>query len=222
LGLSWTDAISVVLSAIGVYLAFLILIRIVGQRALAAMSSFDFAATIAVGAIMGRAVLGYTPTLGAGVLGMATLFALQSAFGRVRWNRRLDRALSTVPLLLVANGAVLPDNLRKVKISEGEVRQQQLPLPSSQRADSRWAPGEWASKAGWVALSASLRQPADYGIGVAFSLTTERLRIRDWTVDDADAALATYGVAEVTGWLTPETDRIGDRQAMRSVLQAWV
>jgi len=81
LGLSWTDAVSVVLSAIGVYLAFLILIRIVGQRALAAMSSFDFAATIAVGAIMGRAVLGYTPTLGAGVLGMATLFALQSALG---------------------------------------------------------------------------------------------------------------------------------------------
>ena len=58
IGLSWTDAISVVLSAIGVYLAFLILIRIVGQRALAAMSSFDFAARIAVGAIMGRAVLG--------------------------------------------------------------------------------------------------------------------------------------------------------------------
>jgi len=26
----------------------------------------------------------------------------------------------------------------------------------------------------------------------------------------------------VTGWLTPETDRIGDRQAMRAVLQAWV
>ena len=31
---------------------------------------------------------------------------------------------SKVPLLLVANGAVLSDNLRKVKISEGEVRQQ--------------------------------------------------------------------------------------------------
>ena len=27
-------------------------------------------------------------------------------------------------MLLVASGAVLPDNLRKVKISEGEVRQQ--------------------------------------------------------------------------------------------------
>ena len=72
-----------------------------------------------------------------------------------------------------------------------------------------------------MALSAS-RRPQGYRRGVAFSLTTERLRVRDWTVDDADAALATYGVAEVTGWLTPETDRIGDRPAMRAVLQAWV
>jgi len=57
---------------------------------------------------------------------------------------------------------------------------------------------------------------------VAFSLTTERLQIRDWTVDDADGALATYRVAEGTGWLTPETDQIGDRPGMRAVLQAWV
>ncbi|MDN5857047.1 MAG: GNAT family N-acetyltransferase [Pseudonocardia sp.] len=54
-----------------------------------------------------------------------------------------------------------------------------------------------------------------------FPLTTQRLRIRPWTVEDADAALATYGVADVTGWLTPATDRIGDRAAMRAVLHAW-
>lgn len=97
LGLSWTDALIVVISAVGVYLAFLILIRIVGQRALAAMSSFDFAAAIALGAIMGRAVLGYTPTLAAGALGMSTLFALQLVFGVLRRNRRLDQTLSNQP-----------------------------------------------------------------------------------------------------------------------------
>jgi RimJ/RimL family protein N-acetyltransferase len=57
---------------------------------------------------------------------------------------------------------------------------------------------------------------------VEFSLTTGRLRVRHWTADDAQAALATYGVADVTGWLTPATDRIGDLPAMRAVLQAWV
>jgi uncharacterized membrane protein YcaP (DUF421 family) len=117
------DAATVVISAVGVYLAFLILIRIVGQRALAAMSSFDFAAAIALGAVMGRAVLGYTPTLAAGVLGMATLFALQAAFGVLRRNRRLDRTLSNLPMLLMANGAVLSGNLRKAKMVEDELRQ---------------------------------------------------------------------------------------------------
>ncbi len=53
------------------------------------------------------------------------------------------------------------------------------------------------------------------------SLTTDRLRVRQWRVDDVQAALAIYGVADVTGWLTPSTDRIGDPRAMRSVLQAW-
>jgi RimJ/RimL family protein N-acetyltransferase len=53
------------------------------------------------------------------------------------------------------------------------------------------------------------------------ALTTQRLRIRPWSVEDAEAALAIYGVADVTGWLTPATDRIGDRAAMRAVLQAW-
>jgi hypothetical protein len=33
---------------------------------------------------MGRAVLGYTPTLAAGVLRMATLLALQAIFGVLR------------------------------------------------------------------------------------------------------------------------------------------
>ncbi|HEY2206831.1 MAG TPA: GNAT family N-acetyltransferase [Pseudonocardia sp.] len=57
---------------------------------------------------------------------------------------------------------------------------------------------------------------------MALSLTTERLRVRPWGLADADAALAIYGVADVTGWLTPATNRVGDRQAMLSVLRTWV
>lgn len=52
-------------------------------------------------------------------------------------------------------------------------------------------------------------------------LTTDRLVIRDWSVDDAEAAFAIYGSPDVTRWLTPAMDRVGDVAAMRSVLQAW-
>ena len=52
-------------------------------------------------------------------------------------------------------------------------------------------------------------------------LKTARLVIRDWTVDDAEAAFAVYGAEDVTHWLTPAMDRVGDLGAMRAVLNAW-
>src|SRR5699024_12438385 len=52
-------------------------------------------------------------------------------------------------------------------------------------------------------------------------LQTSRLSIRDWSVDDADAATSVYGAPEVTQWLTPVMEQVHDTAAMRSVLQAW-
>lgn len=54
-------------------------------------------------------------------------------------------------------------------------------------------------------------------------LETERLLIRDWTVDDSDvqAALALYGRPEVTEWLTPAVSSVADLAAMRAVVNAW-
>lgn len=52
-------------------------------------------------------------------------------------------------------------------------------------------------------------------------LTTDRLTVRDWSLEDAEAAHAIYGAEDVTHWLTPAMDRVGDVAAMRSVLHAW-
>jgi RimJ/RimL family protein N-acetyltransferase len=52
-------------------------------------------------------------------------------------------------------------------------------------------------------------------------VTTTRLMLRDWSADDARAALAVFGAAEVARWLTPAMNRIPDVEAMRSVLQSW-
>jgi len=52
-------------------------------------------------------------------------------------------------------------------------------------------------------------------------LTTDRLVIRDWSAEDAEAAYPIYGSSDVTHWLTPAMDQVADEAAMRSVLQAW-
>lgn len=123
LGVSWSEAGQVVVSAVGIYLAFLVLLRIVGQRALASMSSFDFAAAVAVGAVMGRSLLGYTPTLLAGVIGLTTLFALQTAFGLLRRTPRLQALMSNPPVVLLRDGRVLHGNLRAAHLIEDELRE---------------------------------------------------------------------------------------------------
>ncbi|WP_235921877.1 GNAT family N-acetyltransferase [Lentzea tibetensis] len=53
-------------------------------------------------------------------------------------------------------------------------------------------------------------------------MTTERLTLRPWRIDDAQAALDVYGQAEVTRWLSPDMDRVPDLAAMRLWLQQWI
>src|ERR1700733_3759904 len=57
---------------------------------------------------------------------------------------------------------------------------------------------------------------------MAERLVTERLVLRQWTVDDAAPALSSYGEPEVARWLAPAMDKVGDEAAMRAVLQRWM
>lgn len=123
LGLTWLQALAVVLATIGIYLTLLVLLRIAGQRTLANMSSFDFSAAVAFGAIVGRVVVGLQPTLLAGVIGLVTLFALQRLFGLLRRGPRLQATFNNPPILLVAHGRVLHDNLRRAHVIEDELRE---------------------------------------------------------------------------------------------------
>ena len=121
LGLTWADAARVVVSAVGLYLLVLVLIRVMGQRTMASLSSFDLAAAVALGAVVGRAILGYTPTLVAGALGLITLLVLQAVTGQLR---RFPMGLSAVnnkAYLLMAGSEIIAANLRRTHVSESEI-----------------------------------------------------------------------------------------------------
>jgi RimJ/RimL family protein N-acetyltransferase len=57
---------------------------------------------------------------------------------------------------------------------------------------------------------------------VSVVLRTPRLVVRDWSEDDAAAALAIYGRAEVARWLSPAVPVITDQDAMRATLRTWI
>lgn len=57
---------------------------------------------------------------------------------------------------------------------------------------------------------------------MAPTLTTDRLVIRGWRVEDAPAALEIYGHTDVARWLSPAMDRVTDVASMRLLLQQWI
>jgi RimJ/RimL family protein N-acetyltransferase len=73
-----------------------------------------------------------------------------------------------------------------------------------------------------MAMSVGPPVPAGYRLLVAEQLSTDRLVLRPWHLDDDEAALGAYGDSRVARWLTPTMDQVRDPAAMRLVLQQWV
>lgn len=120
---TWTVAGAVVLAAFGIYLTFIVLVRLVGQRSLASMSSFDFGCAVALGAVIGRTVLLADPSLVSGVVALVTLFAIQGALGWLRQYSWADRLVNRSPVLLMVGEQMLRTNMRRAHVTEDELRQ---------------------------------------------------------------------------------------------------
>ena len=56
----------------------------------------------------------------------------------------------------------------------------------------------------------------------AGELTTERLTLRPWCVDDAQSALDVYGHGDVARWLSPDMGQVPNLAAMRVLLEQWI
>ena len=123
LGATWPEVGRVVLSTGAIYLALVLLVRLVGQRSLATMSSFDVGCVVALGAVVGRTVLLETPTLVIGLVALLSLFGMQGSLSLLRQHRRFDRWVNRPPVLLVSGNRLLHDNMRRAHIAEDELRQ---------------------------------------------------------------------------------------------------
>lgn len=119
--LTLEQAAVVVVATTGMYLAFMVLVHLLGQRSLARVSSSDLAASVAFGSLIGRAALGDVPYLGGGIVALVTLFVLQMVAGRLRRFVKPGSRLLNQPLVVMAGDSILHDNLERSLVAEDEL-----------------------------------------------------------------------------------------------------
>jgi uncharacterized membrane protein YcaP (DUF421 family) len=127
-------ALSVVISTVVMYLVMVLLVRTLGPRVLSGMSGFDLAALIAFGAIIGRTALGLLPTLASGLIALATLVTLQGTIGVIRGYRFGLAVVDHHPVMLMAGGCLLADNMARAHVMPSEV-QSRLRMAGVRNAD---------------------------------------------------------------------------------------
>lgn len=118
------DAVLMVaVSAVGIYLSLMLLTRISGLRSFAKISGFDFAVTVAIGSVIATTVVAEEPPLLQAAAGLASLYVLQMGVAVLRQHSPATRAaVENTPLLLMDAERVLRDNLRKARMTEGDLR----------------------------------------------------------------------------------------------------
>ncbi|WP_036158704.1 DUF421 domain-containing protein [Maribacter forsetii] len=119
---SWETVMLISTSAIGIYMAIILLTRIIGKRSFSKMSSFDFAMTVAVGSIVATTILSSSVKLIEGLVGLAMVYVLQISIAMARRNRTVQNIVDNSPLLLMDGEKIIPSNLRKARVTEGDLR----------------------------------------------------------------------------------------------------
>jgi uncharacterized membrane protein YcaP (DUF421 family) len=121
---SWSDLGRILVLGTAAYLTVIVVLRISGKRTLAQLNVFDFVVTVALGSILATALLSSTVSWADGATAFALIAALQFVIAWIssRW-RGARRILTSEPVLLLSDGVMRPEALRRARLAESEVRQ---------------------------------------------------------------------------------------------------
>lgn len=116
----WSAIGLVLIATVAIYLIVVLYTRLAGPRSMATMSSFDFAASVAIGSTVATVANLGTP-LAHGLVTLAVLYLAQLVMAQLRRNLKLGRALDNQPILLMDGEEILKDHLRTARVTEPEL-----------------------------------------------------------------------------------------------------
>ena len=121
---SWSDVVRVVLVGSAAYALLVLVLRLSGKRTLSQLNAFDFVVTVALGSTLATILLSKDVALVEGVAALALLAGLQYLVAIVSSRWPVTRvAITSRPTLLLFEGRVRSDALRRHRLTVSELRQ---------------------------------------------------------------------------------------------------
>lgn len=121
---SWSDLWRILLVGAGAYAVLVLVLRVSGKRTLAKLNAFDFVVTVALGSTLATILLSSDVSWAEGAVALATLAGLQLmaalASARIPGGRNV---LTSEPSLVLRDGRLLREAMRRHRLSESDVRQ---------------------------------------------------------------------------------------------------
>ena len=125
-----------VIKATVVYFALWAIIRVSGRRTLGEMTAFDFVLFMIISGSTQRAITGQDYSLTNALLLVATFVALDIGLSIVELKSSLmRRILNAMPMILVENGSLMSDRMRRARITEDNVLASARRLNGLERID---------------------------------------------------------------------------------------
>jgi uncharacterized membrane protein YcaP (DUF421 family) len=125
-----------VLRATFIYVFLLVVFRIAGKRSLAQITTFDFVLLLIIGEATQQALLGDDYSVVNACIVIATLILLEIVLSHVAARFPMfDRAIEGLPLVVVADGKLLKERLKRERLDESEILAAARELHGLERMD---------------------------------------------------------------------------------------
>lgn len=118
---SFSAALMVILSTVGIYLALILFTRLAGVRSFSKMSSFDFAVTVAIGSLIASTVLSKDPPLLQAILALGVLFVIQIGVASLRTRSFVRGLVDNKAILLMDGTEIIQENMKKARVTHADL-----------------------------------------------------------------------------------------------------
>lgn len=119
-----SDYLPIIGSSFVVYLILILLIRIFGQKQISDLNLQDFVMVLLIAEVTSHAMIKDDTTILGGTLSALTLFVTNKLINIVFYHfPRLRRKFEPQPTLVVINGQMVPDNMKKIQLNPDELQE---------------------------------------------------------------------------------------------------